>query len=87
MALHLYGMEKDGEPIPAPSAAPEVDPETAPGYLVCPVTVFPSLALAERETSKVDKKDALKHLLSLFPEKGLDIDPEQAREERLGFRD
>ena len=87
LALHLYGMEKDGELIPAPSAAPEVDPETAPGYLVRPVTVFPSLALTEQETSKVDKKEALKHLLSLFPEKGLDIDPEQARDERLGVRD
>lgn len=87
LALHLYGLEEDGAPIPAPSAAPEVDPETAPGYLVCPVTFFPSLALAERETSKVDKKEALKHLLSLFPEKGLDIDPEKAREERLGVRD
>lgn len=39
LALHLYGMEKDGDPIPSPSVAPEVDPETAPGYLVCPVTV------------------------------------------------
>lgn len=38
LELHLCGMEKDGEPIPDPSAAPEVDPETAPGYLVCPVT-------------------------------------------------
>lgn len=47
LALHLYGMEKDGDPIPAPSATPEVGPETAPGYLVCPVTVFPSLARDE----------------------------------------
>ena len=43
LALHLYGMEKDGEPIPTPSAAPEIDPETAAGYLICPVTVFPLL--------------------------------------------
>ena len=43
LALHLYGMEMDGDSIPAPSAAPEVDPETAPGYLVCPVTVCPNL--------------------------------------------
>ena len=43
LALHLYGMEKDGDPIPAPSATPEVDPETAAGYLVCPVTVFPNM--------------------------------------------
>lgn len=73
LALHLYGMEKDGDPIPAPSATPEVDPETAPGYLVCPVTVSPSLFLGEQDTAKVDKKEAFKHFLSLFPEKGLDL--------------
>ena len=43
LALHFYGMEKDGEPIPAPSAAPEIDPETAAGYLICPATIFPLL--------------------------------------------
>lgn len=41
LGLHLYGMEKDGDPIPAPSSTPEIDPETAPGYVVCPVTVSP----------------------------------------------
>lgn len=39
LGLHLYGMEQDGDSIPAPSAAPKVDPETAAGYLVCPITV------------------------------------------------
>lgn len=43
LGLHLYGIEKDGEPVPAPSAVPEIDSETAPGYLICPVTVFPLL--------------------------------------------
>lgn len=47
LALHLYGMENDGDPIPAPSAAPEIDPETAPEYLECPVTVSPSLTRDE----------------------------------------
>ena len=40
--------------------------------------------VAKLVTAKVDKKEAFKHFLSLFPEKGLDLDPEQAREERLG---
>lgn len=40
LGLHLYGMEEDGETVPAPSADPEVDPETTRGYLVWPVTVF-----------------------------------------------
>lgn len=53
LGLHLYGMEKDGDPIPAPSATPEVDPETAAGYLVCPVTVFPSLVRDELDNRRV----------------------------------
>lgn len=40
--------------------------------------------VAKLVTAKVDKKEAFKHFLSLFPEKGLDLDPGQAREERLG---
>lgn len=39
--------------------------------------------VAKLVTAKADKKDAFKHFLSLFPEKGLDLDPAQAREERL----
>ncbi|MEG1972637.1 MAG: type II toxin-antitoxin system HicB family antitoxin, partial [Oscillospiraceae bacterium] len=31
LGLHLYGMEKDGEEIPAPSKVPIVDPDSAPG--------------------------------------------------------
>lgn len=43
LGLHLYGMEKDGDEIPAPSAKPKIDPNTAPGFLVSPITVFPDL--------------------------------------------
>lgn len=53
LGLHLYGMERDGEPVPAPSATPEVDPETAAGYFVCPVTVFPSLVQDELDNRRV----------------------------------
>lgn len=49
LVLHLYGIKNDGEPIPAPSAALEADPETAPGYLVYPVTVSLSLARGEMD--------------------------------------
>lgn len=41
-------------------------------------------AVAKLVTAKVDKAETFKHFLSLFPEKGLELDPEQAREERLG---
>lgn len=53
LGLHIYGMEKDGDPLPAPSATPEVDPETAEGYLVCPVTVFPGLVRDELDNRRV----------------------------------
>lgn len=40
--------------------------------------------VAKLVTAKVDKKAAFQHLLSLFPEKGLNFDPDKMREERLG---
>lgn len=40
--------------------------------------------VAKLVTAKVDKKEAFKHFLGLFPEKGLDLDSERVREERLG---
>ena len=40
--------------------------------------------VAKLVTAKVDKREAFKHFLSLFPEKGLDLDPEMASVERLG---
>lgn len=47
LGLHLYGMEKDGEYIPTQSASIEIDLETAAGYLVSPVTVYPDLVRNE----------------------------------------
>lgn len=40
--------------------------------------------VAKLVTAKVDKKEAFKHFLSLFPQEGLDLDPEKVREERIG---
>lgn len=53
LGLHLYGMEQDGDPVPPPSDTPVVDPETADGFLVCPVTVFPSLVRDELDNRRV----------------------------------
>ncbi len=53
LGLHLYGMEKDGEVIPKPSKSPKIDPGTAPGYLVSPVTVFPDLVKNELDNRRV----------------------------------
>ncbi len=53
LGLHIYGMEKDGDEIPAPSKTPQVDPETAPGYMVSPVIVFPDLVRNELDNRAV----------------------------------
>ncbi len=40
LGLHLYGMEKDGEAIPAPSKTPTLIEGTEQGALISPVTVY-----------------------------------------------
>ncbi len=40
---HLYGIEKDGDAIPAPPKNLAADPETASGYLVSLITVFTNI--------------------------------------------
>jgi len=53
LELHIYGMEKDGDEIPMPSKTPQVDPETAAGYIVSPVTVFPDIVKNELDNRAV----------------------------------
>lgn len=53
LGLHIYGMEKDGELLPEPSKTPQVDPSTAPGYLVAPVSVFPDMVKNELDNKRV----------------------------------
>ena len=53
LGLHIYGMEKDGDPLPSPSKTPEIDPDTAPGYLVSPVSVYPELVADEIDNRRV----------------------------------
>jgi predicted RNase H-like HicB family nuclease len=59
LGLHIYGMEKDGDPIPEPSVTPEIDPETAPGYLVSPVAVFPDAVRNELDNKRVKTNTTL----------------------------
>ena len=53
LGLHIYGMERDGDSIPEPSTVVEIDPETEPGYLVCPITIFPSVVRDELDNRRV----------------------------------
>lgn len=53
LGLHIYGLEKDGDEMPVPAKTPQVDPETATGYIVSPVTVFPDLVRNELDNRAV----------------------------------
>lgn len=53
LGLHLYGMEKDGDEIPAPSASLQLDSDAEPGSLVCPVSVYPALVRNEMDNRRV----------------------------------
>jgi hypothetical protein len=50
LSLHLYGMEKDGEP---PPKGTDKIPETGPGDLVVPVSVYPDMVRDEMDNSAV----------------------------------
>ncbi|MBM4235628.1 MAG: HicB family protein [Firmicutes bacterium] len=53
LALHLYGMEKDDEIIPEPSANPILDKETGSGHIVVPITIFPDIIRNELDNRSV----------------------------------
>ena len=53
LGLHVYGMEKDGDTLPEPSARPKLDPETAQGALLSMITVYPDLVANELDNRRV----------------------------------
>lgn len=53
LGLHLYGMEKDGEVIPEPSKNPLILPESANGWLVSLITVYPDIVANELDNKRV----------------------------------
>jgi len=53
LGLHIYGMEKDGDEIPAPSRNPHIDADTAEGCIVVPISVFPELVRNELDNRAV----------------------------------
>lgn len=53
LGLHIYGMEKDGDEIPEPSKHPQIDEDTADGYLVSLVTVFPDIVRNELDNRRI----------------------------------
>ncbi len=53
LGLHIYGLEKDRDVIPASTKTPQIDPETTGGYLVSPITVFPDIIRNELDNRAV----------------------------------
>jgi predicted RNase H-like HicB family nuclease len=53
LELHIYGMEKDGDELPVPSDAKEINPEEIEGCIISPVTVYPDLFRHEMDNRAV----------------------------------
>ncbi|MDD3350190.1 MAG: type II toxin-antitoxin system HicB family antitoxin [Eubacteriales bacterium] len=53
LSLHIYGMEKDGETLPTPTLVPVIDPDTAPGYFVSPIVIYPDMTKNELDGRRV----------------------------------
>lgn len=67
LGLHLWGMEKDNETIPAPSSPPFADiPE---GVIVAPVIVFPDIVKNEMDNKAVKTNVTLPAWLKELAEK------------------
>lgn len=52
-------MEKDGDLILPPSATPAIDPDTAPGFLVSPVSIYPDMVRNELDNRRVKTNTTL----------------------------
>lgn len=55
LGLHIYGMEKDRDELPKPSAPNllDIDEETAKGYIVSSVNVYPDIVKNEIDNRSV----------------------------------
>ena len=85
LGLHLYGMEKDGEPFPQRT---DNIPEPGSGDIVAAVTVFPALVKDEMENRRVKTNVTIPHWLKAAAEaEGLNYSRllENAIKETLGI--
>ena len=53
LGLHLYGLEKDGRPFPVPTDTLHIEPETAAGYFISPITIFPDIVKHDLDNRSV----------------------------------
>ena len=85
LSLHIYGMEKDGEPLPARS---EKMPEFGAGEMVVPVTIFPDIVRDEMNSRREKTTVTIPRWLKNVAEaEGLNYSRllETAIKERLGI--
>jgi predicted RNase H-like HicB family nuclease len=85
LGLHLYGMEKDGEPLPPHS---DNIPELAIGDIVVAVSVFPALVKDEMENRREKTSVTIPRWLKIAAEEeGLNYSRllEAAIKEKLGI--
>lgn len=53
LGMHLYSMYKDGDQISKANFDIEVDPDTQPGYLLTPISIYPKLIKNELDNKAV----------------------------------
>lgn len=51
LELHIYGMEKDNDPVPPPTD--NLSPEDTAGAIVCAVSIFPDIVRHEMDNRRV----------------------------------
>jgi predicted RNase H-like HicB family nuclease len=85
LALHIYGMEKDGEPLPERTGKA---PDIGPGDMVVPVSVFPDMVREEINSRREKTTVTIPHWLKSAAEaEGLNYSRllENAIRETLGI--
>ena len=50
LTIHIDGMLMDGDELPPPSSTAQIDPDTAPGYILSPITIVAGAALLDRDS-------------------------------------
>jgi predicted RNase H-like HicB family nuclease len=65
LSLHIYGMEKDGEPLPARN---DKIPETGYGDMVVPVSVYPDIFRDELNNRRDKTTVTIPHWLKIAAE-------------------
>ncbi len=53
LGLHLYGMEQDGETIPAPSKSVALEADAESGTMVCPIAIYPAVVKNQLDNQRI----------------------------------